>query len=172
MTVNYQPPADHRADVRRQRWRRVNVVSVAVGAVVLPAVLLLPVEVRTDMGWVDARSGTYHRQTVWIFGFNGLRRETSSPFAYRLMRLGITWQPDWRQVEGTGRNIYGQAITRGHGPAPPAYDFTRFGTEELTDSEICRIYTILSNADPNIRDDEEEQQRAIQSIIDVSWARK
>ena len=57
MNVDYQSTADQRKDRRRRRVRRVGVGLMVLAALAVTAGLLAMVEVRTDMGWVDARSG-------------------------------------------------------------------------------------------------------------------
>src|SRR4051812_39661332 len=96
------------------------VVTVVVGlaAVVLVAAALTT-PVREDLGWMDALSGTYQTQTVWLSRYPTTPVVTPSPIELRLRKIGVTWRPDWRNVKGTSRDLLGRRLGREHGSAPP-----------------------------------------------------
>ena len=165
--IDYQPVGPAAVDRRRRQWHRVNRWLMVIAGVVLLGGFMIGVEICTDMAWVDARSGSYQTQTIWTFGYHGPLRESQSAFAKRLTSLGITWQPDWRRVAGTSRNIYGLSLSYACGSAPPAYGLIRIDVRNLTDDEIRQMNTILAGHHPQIGDDEDLQKRAINDLLDA-----
>ena len=94
---------------------------ILVAALALAAVLLLGTAVRQDLGWVDAVSGSRKAQTAWRFGWSAGPVVSDSPLAARYRRLGLRWEPDWRNVQGTYVDAFGRSVGHAHGQAPPVY---------------------------------------------------
>ena len=74
-----------------------------VAAVIVPAFLFIPtaIYVRQDLGWIDAISGSQKSQTVSRFGVSSTPVVTESLLAARCRKLGLKWEPAWRNVRST-----------------------------------------------------------------------
>ena len=98
--------------------RQLAVITVVV---VVAALLLLPISIREDRGWVDAVSGSHQRQTIWFWAFPTRPRLTPGAIETRLRAMGMQWQYDWRLLYTTPRDVFGRATSRGCGFTPPIY---------------------------------------------------
>src|SRR4051794_23540779 len=91
-------------------------------AVVAAATLLTAnAYVHERLGWVDSISGARKSQTHWRLLGPSTPVVSESPLAARYRKLGLQWEPDWRNVEGTSVGLFGLTVARGHGPAPEIY---------------------------------------------------
>ena len=125
----------------------------AVFVVVVLAALLVatPVYVRQDLGWIDAISGSQKSQTVWRDGASPPPVVSDSLLAERYRRLGLQWEPDWRNVKGTYRNVLGRSVGSGHGSAPEIYslalsrDLQRSYLTVASDADVREFFRIMSS---------------------------
>lgn len=122
----------------KQPWLIVAVVAF-IASILLPA----PIYVRQDLGWIDAISGSQKTQTLWRVGRSSLPFIIESPLAARYRKLGLTWEPDWRNVKGTYVNALGRHVGSGHGFAPEIYDLA-------TSADLQNAY-IAASTDDDIR---------------------
>src|SRR5215216_377024 len=96
-------PLDYAHQSRRvsSLWRRARrallVLTILAALVLVPT----PIYVRRDLGWIDAISGSQKSQTVWRIGWSSPPVVSDSPLAQRYRKLGLQWEPDWRNVRGT-----------------------------------------------------------------------
>jgi hypothetical protein len=123
-----------------------------VGVVVIAGFLCTGVHVRQDLGWIDSISGSQKRQTVWQFGLSSSPAITESLLAARYRKLGLQWEPDWKNVKGTYLDIFGRNVGHAHGwPAPEIYSFAlspdlqRMYLAASSDDEVREFFRIMSS---------------------------
>ena len=122
---------------------------IAVVGVILLAWALVAVPVRQDLRWVDARSGTEKRQSVWLFFVRtGLKVEQSA-VDRRLRAMGAAWEPDWCFLNDTSRNAIGRPIRFACGvPSPRIYDMHMLQQafcDVATDDEVRTLHRTMSD---------------------------
>jgi hypothetical protein len=133
--------------------------------VIVAALLLSSTHVRQNLGWMDSISGTQKSQTVWRFGVASAPAVSESPLAARYRKLGLTWQPDWRNVKGTYVSLFGRHIGSGHGPAPMIYPLASADVQQSylaasSDDDIREFFRVMSSGT------EQEQKAAVEAACD------
>jgi hypothetical protein len=136
------------------------------------AFLLYRSSVRQDLGWIDSISGSRKDQTVRRLGPTSAPVIPDSPLAQRYRKLGLQWQPDWRNVKGTYVDLFGRHVGHEHGwPAPEIY--TLATTEVLqerflnasTDEEVRQFFRVMTTGT------EAEKKAAVEAACDKALAR-
>ena len=114
-------------------------------AVVVVAAFFIPTNVRQDLGWIDSISGSQKSQTVWRFGKTSTPVLSESLLAARYRKLGLQWEPDWKNVRGTYIDVFGRSVGHSHGwPAPEIYSFA-------TSADLQRSY-LAASSDDDVRE--------------------
>ncbi|MGH7179681.1 MAG: hypothetical protein ACREJC_20060 [Tepidisphaeraceae bacterium] len=137
-----------------------------VAALALLAVILVPSRVRQDLGWIDAVSGSRKTQTVWRFGLSSKPVIVESPLAARFKTLDLKWEPAWRNVQGTHRNIFGRSVGSEHGVAPVIYDLAwnpdlqRTFLAASSDDDVRAFFGLMTSGT------EAEQKLAVREACD------
>ena len=151
------------------RLRRPLFVLILAALVLSTASFLFSLNVRQDLGWVDAVTGSEKYQTDWVFGMTTGRRTVPSPIELRLRKMGVTVQPDWRNVMGTYRNLFGNSTGHAHGwPAPAIYPFR--GDEQQgfvdtsSDAEILTFVRVMQSGT------EPAKREAVDATVEKSLA--
>ncbi len=122
-----------------------------VAAIALCATLLVPwpTGVRQDLGWIDSISGSRKSQTVWRLGRSSSPVVSESLLAARYRKLGLQWEPDWRNVKGTYVDIFGRSVGSAHGSAPEIYSFNSDLQEWFlaasSDDEVRVFFRVISS---------------------------
>lgn len=100
-----------------RRW----IVIAAVTIVVLASVLALPVvPVCRDCSYVCEYTGSRKGSREWILGFETENWYKESPLeAFIRQRHPGKLEHQWTRYAGTGRNVFGGALTRMHGSPGP-----------------------------------------------------
>lgn len=158
-------------------WRRMltrQFIKRAVEWSVVPAVLLVLVlsdrfAIRTEMGWIDAVTGSSKDETRWIFGFISNPSFEQSELEKWLVRREGEIQHDWRSVKGTLKNVWGRKLGSAHGAAPAIYyldhDFMKIFITESTDEQIAQfIHTMRYGT--------EDQQRLAVNAVNLNLIRR
>ena len=96
-------------------WRAV--IPVALAVILVPAAIL--VEVRTDYGWICSICGSMRHETSWAGGLTMGESIERSPLDTWINQNQGGHSHDGRNIQGTGRNLFGGEIVRAHGSAPP-----------------------------------------------------
>jgi hypothetical protein len=138
------------------------IVLLAAAAVLLPS----SIYVRQDLCWIDAISGSQKRQTVWRGGASSSPVVSDSLLAERYRKLGLRWEPHWRNVEGTYRNAFGRSVGHAHGSAPEIYD--------LSMSRVLQGSYLAASSDEDVREffrvmssgTEAEKKTAVEAACD------
>jgi hypothetical protein len=134
--------------------------------VVIVALLLIPagMSVRQDLGWIDSISGSQKRQTVWRSGAESTPVVSESLLAARYRKLGLQWEPDWKNVKGTYIDLYGRNVGHAHGwPAPEIYSFAlnpdlqQSYLAGSSDEEVRELFRVMSGGT------EEEKKSAVEA---------
>ena len=107
--------------VARMIAKRKHIV-IAIAAVVLAAAVVntaLVVEVRCDKGWICGQCGSRKYQTQWAWGSRSAPLVEVSALGKWLLTKSSEHTHDWRNIQGTGRSVFGRSIGSRHGLAPP-----------------------------------------------------
>ena len=140
-------------------------IAIVISAAVLMAVT---VHVRRDLGWVDSVSGSHKSQTVWRFGGPSTLVVSDTPLAERYRKLGLRWEADWRNVQGTSVSLFGRVLGRGHGPAPEIYRFKdpnlqRWYLAAASDDDVRALFRVMSGGT------EAEQKAAVDAACERAF---
>ncbi len=136
---------------------------IILAVVVLAAFLLIPTNVRQDLGWIDSISGSQKSQTVWRFGAASTPIVSESLLAARYRKLGLKWEPDWKNVKGTYIDVFGRHVGSGHGSAPEIYSFAlspdlqQSYLAPSSDDDVREFLRVLSSGT------EEEKKAAVEA---------
>lgn len=156
--LDYGPP------VRwwQARVRRWEVVVAILIAVLVAWVLLMSQRVCYDNGWICADCGSRKSQTDWVFGFTTSVTLNQSALEGWLVQHDGSHVHDWRYIQGTGRNAFGQRISVGHGPAPAIYGVPPNVLDQFvlvaSDDEIARFVKATQSGS------RQEQNRVIDEV--------
>lgn len=148
----------------RRTWLILLIVLAAASAA-------LPLLTRRELDWVDAVSGSRRSQTQWWFGWSAGPVTSESPLAARYRKLGLAWEPDWRNVRGDTLDVFGRCIERSHGPAPEIYTMADPQLQEwylaaASDDEVRELFRVLSTGT------KAEKEHAVDAAGDkaLAWA--
>ena len=137
---------------------------IILAVVLIAALLLIPMNVRQDLGWIDAISGSQRSQTVWRFGPASTPAVSESLLAARYRRLGLKWEPAWKNVKGTYIDLFGRNVGHAHGwPAPEIYSFAlspdlqRSYLAASSDEQIREFFRVMSSGT------EDEKKAAVEA---------
>src|SRR5687768_6167664 len=114
--IDYAPRPPWR--LRMRRWLQPVVLIIALWLLIS---VIVGTEVRHDRGWVCASCGSRRSQVDWMFDVTTSRTVSTSALAKWLSDRNLSHAHDWRNIKGTGRNLLGSSMSRGHGAAPPIY---------------------------------------------------
>lgn len=123
--------------------------------------------IRQELGWIDSVSGSRKEQTVWRFGWSTNPVVIVSPLETRFRELGLRWQPNWCNVKGTYKNVFGANRGSGHGPAPEVYylafhpEVQQAFIQASTDDELRAFFRVMSTGT------EAEQRSAVEAVFDA-----
>lgn len=124
---------------------------------------LTGMHVRQDLGWIDSISGSQKRQTVWRIGAVSSPVVSESPLAARYRTLGLKWEPDWKNVQGTYVDVFGHRVGSGHGFAPEIYSFAVLPNLEesflaaSSDDDVREFFHVMSSGT------EQEKKAAVEA---------
>jgi len=128
----------------REMWRWWIIVAVAVVA----GLLLGSVGVRQELRWVDGVSGSRKERRVWRFVTPSPAVVTESPLAKKYRELGLTWEPNWRQVRGAEVDVFGRGVSSEGGAAPEIYtldaDDQRWYLKAASDDEVRAFFRVMT----------------------------
>ena len=137
--------------------------------VVVTGLLLASSRVRQDRGWIDSISGSQKRQTVWRFGMASAPVVLESPLAARYRKLGLQWEPDWKNVKGTYFDLFGRNKGSAHGwPAPEIYSFAlnpdlqHLYLDASSDGDVQEFFRTMSTGT------EEEKKAAVEVAFNTA----
>ena len=138
---------------------------IILAVVVIVALLFIPgTHVRQDLGWIDSISGSQKSQTVWRSGAESTPVVSESLLAARYRKLGLQWEPDWKNVKGTYLDIFGRNVGHAHGwPAPEIYSFAlspdlqQSYLAASSDQEVREFFRVMSSAT------EDEKKAAVEA---------
>jgi hypothetical protein len=142
---------------------------IMMAVVVVAAVLFIPtgIHVRQDLGWIDSISGSQKRQRVWRVGAASTPAVTESLLAARYRKLGLQWEPDWKNVKGTYIDAFGRSVGHAHGwPAPEIYslalnrDLQQSYLAASSDDDVREFFRIMSSGT------DEEKKAAVEAACD------
>jgi hypothetical protein len=123
------------------------VVVFATLAMVLPAL-----QVCRDWAYIDQNSGSRKGYRDWSLGWrSGSWHRASAVEAFMRSNHPAEFHQDWVSYAGTGRNLFGGAILRGHGRPGPILslkpelidDYCRSASE----TEKRRLYDVFKSRD-------------------------
>ena len=138
----------HPLSTRMKRLWIILAVIVVLAALLIPT----PIYVRQDLGWIDSISGSQKSQTVWRLGSSSSPIVSDSLLAERYRKLGLQWEPDWKNIKGTYVNAFGRHVGSAHGwPAPEIYnlalspDLQQSYLSASSDDEVREFFRIMSS---------------------------
>lgn len=155
---------------RRQRWLlRLRLLGIGFVVVVLLH-FATGVEMRREMPWVDAVTGSTKEQTRWyVFDYETTPVIQRSALEAWLADREGSMRHDWRNVAGTGKNILGRPMSRAHGRAPPVYALA-------TKHEVIEVFVNNASVDEVAEfvrimrmGSEDEQHAAVDRVFDRYW---
>jgi hypothetical protein len=88
---------------------------------------------------------------------------SDSLLAERYRKLGLQWEPDWRNVKGTYLNMFGRNVGHAHGSAPEIYSFAlnqdlqRSYLAASSDTDVCEFFHVMSSGT------EDEKRAAVEA---------
>jgi hypothetical protein len=138
--------------MRYKKWVIVLVIIFVLG-LILPAV-----QVCRDWAYIDCNTGSRKGYRAWFFGLQtGSWYQESAIERFMRANHPEEFRQDWVSYAGTGRNVFGWAVLRGHGRPEPILSIDLKSLErycsQASPSEVRRLYDELASGDePRIRE--------------------
>jgi hypothetical protein len=128
------------------------IVSVASGIVVLVILYWLPVQEKRR--WVDPVTGSEMSET-FIFGLPVASLREASPLEDWVAERELDYVQRWTLVEGTNYNIFGNAMSFSHAPAPCIMQLKRSAMQIFVqcapEDEISEFVTTMRSNDKELQ---------------------
>lgn len=110
------------------------------------------------MMWVDALTSSEKRQTWYIFGIRSAAKTSHTKLYDWITSTDNAHDYDWRHISGTGFNVWGGRVSRGHDYAPPIWGLRGFVDPYVDRSSDSEIYEFVETMRTGSR---EEQMTAV-----------
>jgi len=151
----------------RRRW----LIALALLAGVVGTLWWVPTPpTRSDMVSVDTIGGSRRSRTICRFGLPSSTVTRTSPLEVRFHQLGLNWQPDWRLLQKTDRDLLGRSLGCGMGAIPPIGflsghpEVQQAYLQEASDEQVRQLFHILTTGT------EFEQKAALRDVFDKAYA--
>lgn len=146
--------------------KKIVVRSIIVLIILTVVIISLGFELYRDMAWVCAGCKSCKSAIHWRFGFVTSEESQTSPLEEWMIEHEVVQEHDWRHINGTGRNIYGSALSHRHGKSPPVRSFPPECMSEYvnsaSDADVRKLIEVLDNGS------DKDQEIFIQQITD-NW---
>jgi len=119
--------------------------------VVVSALVLFSTEVYRDWGFICANTGSRRGHRDWLGTFETSHWYKESELeSFIKKNYPSEFKHRWTSYEGTGRNIFGTAVLRGHGRPGAILQLSPELLVGMSDTDKKQLYDLLVQGDPKV----------------------